>query len=393
MNYIKKITLLFTIFIFTISAFSQSLLTADEAVAKAIKNSKNVNAASLNIALQKQLQKSAINIPNPELTWQSPTGIFYVGGVTQSFEFPTVYGKQYQLQKQKTTIAQTQKSGSEVIVAYQVKSLYLNIQYSDSLKNLLFIQDTIYAKLASSAQRLFDAGQIDFLQKTFTENQYGEIHNQYEQSKINYQSLVNQLKYITATADDIAISPLQLITKNNEQLESVNQNTDFLIAKQLEILAERNLQIERNKALPGLVFGYMNQAERNTPTNLRFQFGLTVPLWFWQYKGNIDAAKTDIKINEEKTLGVQQELNMQLMQIQNEMAQNKQSLNYFEKTGLKKATEIINTSKRFLNSGETDYINYLRNINDAYAIRMKYLEAIKNVNQNIISLNYLTGKQ
>ena len=393
MNYIKKITLLFTLFIFTISAFSQSLLTADEAVAKALKNSKNVNAALLNIEQQKQLQKSAINIPNPELTWQSPTGKFYVGGVLQSFEFPTVYGKQYQLQKQKTTIAQTQKLGSEVIVAYQVKSLYLNIQYADSLKNLLFIQDTIYAKLALSAQRLFDAGQIDFLQKTFTENQYGEIHNQYEQSKINYQSLVNQLKYITATADDIAISPLQLITKNNEQEESVNQNTDFLIAKQSEILAEKNLQIERNKALPGLVFGYMNQAERNTPTNLRFQFGLTVPLWFWQYKGNINAAKTDVEINEEKTLGVQQELNMQLMQIQNELAQNKQSLNYFEQTGLKKSTEIINTSKRFLNSGETDYINYLRNINDAYAIRMKYLEAIKNVNQNIISLNYLTGKQ
>jgi len=393
MNYIKKIILLFTLFIFTISAFSQSLLTADEAVAKALKNSKNVNAAILNIEQQKQLQKSAINIPNPELTWQSPTGIFYVGGVTQSFEFPTVYGKQYHFQKQKITIAQTQKLGSEVIVAYQVKSLYLNIQYADSLKNLLFIQDTIYAKLASSAQRLFDAGQIDFLQKTFTENQYGEIHNQYEQSKINYQSLVNQLKYITATADDIAISPLQLIAKNPEQEKSVSQNTDFLIAKQSEILAEKNLQIERNKALPGLVLGYMNQAERNTPTNLRFQFGLTVPLWFWQYKGNINAAKTDVEINEEKTLGVQQELNMQLMQIQNELAQNKQSLNYFEQTGLKKSTEIINTSKRFLNSGETDYINYLRNINDAYAIRMKYLEAIKNVNQNIIYLNYLTGKQ
>ena len=137
----------------------------------------------------------------------------------------------------------------------------------------------------------------------------------------------------------------------------------------------------------------MNQAERNTPTNLRFQFGLSVPLWFWQYKGNINAAKTDIKINQEKSLGVQQVLSMQMMQIQNELAQNAQSLNYYEQTGLKKAAEIITASQRFLNSGETDYINYLRNINDAYAIRMKYLEAIKNVNQNIISLNYLTGKQ
>ncbi|MBC7653561.1 MAG: TolC family protein [Oligoflexus sp.] len=393
MNSIKKIFLSFVLSSFAFSAFSQSILTADEAVVKAIKNNKNANAAILNIEQQKQLQKSAINIPNPELTWQSPTGVFYVGGITQSFEFPTVYSKQYQLQKQKVGIAQTQKVANEIVVAYQVRSLYLNIQYADSLKSLLYIQDTIYSKLASSAQRLFNAGQIDYLQKSFTETQYGEIHNQYEQSKINYLSLINQLKFITDISNEIIFSPLKSIKNTLLQESSINQNTDFLIAKQTETLAQKNLEIERNKALPGLVLGYMNQAERNTPTNLRFQFGLSVPLWFWQYKGNINAAKTDIKINQEKTLGVQQELSMQLMQIQNELAQNAQSLNYYEQTGLKKAAEIINTSQRFLNSGETDYINYLRNINDAYAIKMKYLEAIKNANQGTISLNYLTGKQ
>lgn len=393
MNHIKKTILALILSVSTTCAFSQALLTAEQAVAKAIGNSKNANAATLNIEQQKQLQKSAINIPNPEFTWQSPTGIFYVGGVTQSFEFPTVYGKQYQLQKQKVGIAQTQKTANEVLVAYQVKSLYLNIQYIDSVKSLLYIQDTIYAKLASSAQRLFDAGQIDYLQKSFTESQYGEINNQYEQSKINHQSLINQLKYLTAIAEDITISPLNWVPNNYDQRESVNQNTDFLLAKQAEKLAQTSLQIEKNKALPGLILGYMNQAERNTPTNLRFQFGLSVPLWFWQYKGNINAAKTDVKINEEKTLGVQQELNMQLLQVQNELAQSAQSLNYYDQIGLKKSNEIINTSKRFLNSGETDYITYLRNVNDAYAIRMKYVEAIRNVNQNIISLNFLTGKQ
>ncbi len=393
MNYIKKIYLFFFFFLFAFHAFTQSLLTEDEAVAKAIKNSKNANAAILNIKQQKQLQKSAVNIPNPELTWQSPTGAFYVGGVTQSFEFPTVYGKQYQLQKQKVGLAETQKVANDVVVAYQVRSLYLSIQYADSLKNLLYIQDTIYSKLANSAQRLFDAGQIDYLQKSYTETQYGEIHSQYEQSKINHQSLINQLKFIADISNVITFSPLTSIKNTLLQDSSINQNINFLIAKQTELMAQKNLEIEQNKALPGLVLGYRNEGDRNTPTNLRFQFGLSVPLWFWQYKGNINAAKTDIKINQEKTLGVQQELSMQMMQIQNELAQNTQSLNYYEKTGLNKAAAIINTSQRFLNSGETDYINFLRNINDAYAIKMKYLEAIRNVNQSTISLNYLIGKQ
>lgn len=393
MNSIKKIFLFFFFFLFAFCAFSQNLLTADEATLRAIKNSNNAKAAILNIEQQKQLQKSAINIPNPEVTWQSPTGLFFVGGITQSFEFPTVYGKQYQLQKQKVGLAQTQKVANEVVVAYQIRSLYLNIQYSDSLKSLLFIQDTIYSKLALSAQRLFDAGQIDYLQKSFTETQYGEIHNQFEQSKINHQSLINQLKFITGITEEIIISPLKSIKNIFLKESNIYQNNNLLIAKQTEILSQKNLEIEQNKVLPGLFLGYRNEGDRNTPTNLRFQFGLSVPLWFWQYKGNINAAKTDIKVNQEKTLGVQQELSMQMMQIQNELSQNTQSLNYYEQNGLNKAAEIIKTSQRFLNSGETDYINFLRNINDAYSIKMKYLEAIRNVNQGTISLNYLTGKQ
>ncbi len=393
MKIFKKLILFSILSVCIKSAIAQDLITDNEAVTKALKNSRNINAALLNVQQQKQLQKSALNIPNPELTWQSPTGIFYVGGITQSFEFPTVYGKQYQLQKQQVGLAQTQKVASEVNVAYQIRTLYLNIQYADSLESLLFIQDTIYQKLATAAQRLFDAGQIDYLQKSFTETQYGEIHNQYQQSKLNYEALLNQLIFITATKSNVKLSPLKSINTLFIKDTAIIQNSDYLIARQLEALAQKNLEIERNKALPGLVFGYMNQAERSTPVNLRFQFGVSVPLWFWQYKGNINAAKTALKVNEEKTLGIQQELYLQLMQVKNELAQNTQALNYYEQSGLKKSDEIISTSQRFLNSGETDYINYLRNINDAYAIKMRYLEAIKNVNQNVISLNYLTGKQ
>ena len=75
---------------------AQIILTENEAVIRALKNSSNASASLLNIQQQQQLLKSAINIPNPELTWQSPSGTFYTGGVTQSLDFPTVYAKQYQ---------------------------------------------------------------------------------------------------------------------------------------------------------------------------------------------------------------------------------------------------------------------------------------------------------
>ena len=362
-----------------------------------MKNSKNVEAALLNIQQQKQLLKSTINLPNPQFLLQSPSGLRYTGGVTQSLEFPLVYAKQYQLQKQQVGLAQAQKSLTDVQIAYQVRSLYLNIQYIDSLIGQLYVQDTIYRKLASSSQRQFDAGQIDYLQKTFVETQYGEVHNQFEQSKLNYVALINQLKYITGVDDSTKVVPLAEYKSpyaNRADLNpsTLNENLELGIFKQTEKISQKNLQLQQSKVLPGLSFGYMNPAEKNTPIKMRFQFGLSFPLWFWQYKGNISAARTELEANQKRTAGLEQQLTIQLLQAQNELAINNQSLSYYQTVGLKKSSEIITTSKRFLTSGETDYINYLRNINDAYVIKQKYLDALKNVNQSIITINYLSGK-
>ena len=374
-------------------------LTENDAVGKALKNSRNASAAFLTIQQQRQLLKSAVNIPNPELTWQSPSGLFYVGGLTQTLEFPTVYAKQYQLQKQEVGLAETQKVFTDAQISYEVRSLYLNIQYADSLKDQLYIQDTIYSKLASSAQRQFDAGQIDFLQKTFAETQYGEVHNQFEQARLSYKSFINQLKYVIGLDDSITIEPLKAYPFDRRTAlygrdsTLLGKNAELLIFKQTEAISQKNLELQRNRALPGLAFGYMNQSERNTPTNLRFQFGVTVPLWFWQYKGNINAAQTQLSVSQQRTAGLKQQLNVQLFQAQNELAVNYQALEYYQTTGLRKSNQIISASQRFLKSGETDYVNFLRNINDAYAIKLKYLGALKNLNQNIITINYLTGKQ
>ncbi len=144
--------------------------------------------------------------------------------------------------------------------------------------------------------------------------------------------------------------------------------------------------------MPGLALGYFNQGERNTPIGNRFRIGFTVPLWFGQYKGNINAAMTELEINKQKINGFQQQLSVQLLQANNELAIYTESLQYYKNSGIPKANEIINTAKRFFESGENDYINYLRNINDAYSIQLKYLEAIRNYSQALLSINYLTGK-
>ena len=391
-----RITLIFFLLLFfSLITFSQKIISAEEAVSLAIKNSKNISAAGLAVTQQRQLLKGSFNLPNPDFFVESPTGNFYTASITQSIEFPTVYGKQNQLQKQKIGLAEKEKIISEAEIRYRVRQLYLLLQYTDTLQKQLFVQDTVYENISISAVRQFDAGQINYLQKTFTETQYGEIHNQYLQALLRSSNLKNQLQYLTGLQELILVTALNTDlspdAKNNFDSSLIITNPSVQLYKQTELVNQKNIELQKNKALPGLAFGYFNQGERSTPVANRFRFGLTIPLWFGQYKANISAAKTELEISKLKSGGLQQQLSLQLIEAQNELAANQQSLNYYQQTGIKKAAEIITSAKRFFESGETDFISYLRNIDEAYSIQLKYLEALRNYNQSILSIKYLTG--
>ena len=392
---VKTIILLFSGLLFLTYGYGQQMFTEADAVGMALKNSRNISAATLYILQQKQLLKGSINLPNPEVFIESPTGNFYTGSITQSTEFPTVYRKQYQLQKQRIVLAEKEKGLSENEVKFQVKQLYLTLQYATAVYQQLYVQDTVYERISNAAGRQFEAGQIDYLQKVLTESQYGEIHNQYLQAQLSISNLQSQLQYLAGLPQPLMVEPLNTnpvtdVTITNDTT-AFTANPSVQILDQSGIIAQKNIDLQKAKALPGLAVGYFNQGERNTPVGNRFRVGFTLPLWYGQYKSNITASKTDWEISKQKLSGLRQQLSLQAIQAQNELAIYSQSLTYYQTAGVKKATEIIVTAKRFFESGEYDYINYLRNINDAYTIQLKYLEAIKNYGQAKLSIKYLTG--
>jgi hypothetical protein len=158
---------------------------------------------------------------------------------------------------------------------------------------------------------------------------------------------------------------------------------------QTQSIAKKELQLERNKALPGFTLGYMNQGLKNTETPLRLRAGINIPIWFWQYSAAIKAAKTNLQITQQNTLGQQQNLNSKLLQAKSDAIKFQTSLAYYENTGLKQADELISASGRMFSVGQTDYITYLRTLSDAYNIQMKYLETLRAFNQSIINIKLL----
>lgn len=397
MKYVKQIITTITVLLCAQFANAQTILTEQQAVDLALKKSPLLNAATLQVKQQKQLQGTTFNLANPEITLESPTGEFMTVGVLQSFEFPTVYVKQGQLAKQQTILAEKGKTLTEADVKQQVKTAYLNLQFANQTLQKLKKQDSIYADIAKAAERQFTAGQIDFVAKTFAATQYGEVHNQLVQAQTDASLALQQLQLYTGIADSITTIPFAK-TNNTFLITGITTDSASLVSTpfiqyytQTQNIAKKALQLERNKALPGFSFGYLNQGAKTTEYPLRLRGGINIPIWFWQYSAAIKAAKTNLQITQQNTLAQQQNLNAKLQQAKNDAIKFQTSLAYYESTGLKQADDLITASGRMFTAGQTDYIAYLRTLSDAYNIQIKYLETLRAFNQSIININYLNG--
>lgn len=385
--------------LFTITSTAQRILLETEAIDAALKNSALMQVSDLQIMENKYLQKSAFNIPNLDIVAESPTGTFYPVGVLQTLDFPTVYFKQNQLQKQRTILSEKGKAITQQDIKRLVRQLYLTLQFAQALRDQLQVQDSLYRQVSESAKRQFDAGQIDYLAKTFAESQYGEVHNQFIQVQTDYNVTLHQLQTYTGLKESFTAPPIERTVLSSTDINAYGLPSDLYLENpsykyflQLKEVNLKTLSVQRNKALPGLVLGYLNQGPPETETFYKFRVGIRAPIWFWQYSGNINAARTSVAIAEKQANAQQQFLTTEMELAVGNIQKYNESLRYYEASGLKRTDDIINTAKRFFESGQTDYINYLRNTNEAYLIKSRYLETLRNYNLSIITINYLTGK-
>ncbi|MFN8348433.1 MAG: TolC family protein [Spirosomataceae bacterium] len=390
-------------------ALAQNVLTADEAVATALKNSPAVKASGLVVRQHEQLVRSARTIPNPDVTFDSPSGTFYTLGVQQSFRFPTVYTQQAQLQQQQTVLAQKEKIVTENDLNFRIRTLYLNAQYAEAYLKQLQSQDSVYAEIAVAAKRNFEAGTIDKLALIFAETQAADVRNQAAVASQELTTAKRQLMLFmnnqqgaslqVSKGQETGFALLPLTVRQSDRLSfailltdsELSKNPLVEVAKQSEVINQKIIEVEKANALPGFMVGYYNQSARETHLAYRWRVGVSIPLWAGQYKSRIAAAQTGQEVARQRTEAQTQVLSVDLQAAQGEAVKFQNSLDFYETVALQQAGDIISTARRLFESGQTDYINFLRTTNDAYQIRLRYVETLRSYNQSILTINYLKG--
>lgn len=373
-------------------------LSRQQALQLAQEKNPQVKLANLKKEKQQALKGSALGISSPEVIFEAPTSNELRPGVLQSFDFPTTYVRKYQSQNQQIALAETEKQITLNQLRYQVNSTYNEMQYLREVFASYQQQDSLLEDVVEVTNVRLEVGQISNLEKLNAESQYREVKYQLDQVKSKLRTARVHMSLLTGNPNDTTITAGDEFTKvslsnnvlNSDEAYAGNPLTKYYDQnKRLQ-----HLQLKQNQSywFPSLIVGYLNQGASNSPMQYRMRYGFTFPLWFWTNSSQVKAARKNVNIADQQVVLNQYDLKGNYTQALSELRQYTEALNYFEQTALPQAQEISKTAKEGYRLGSIGYYNYLLNLQQVIKIRLGYLEALKNYNQAIFTIQYLRGE-
>lgn len=404
----KKYIILFAIIsVFSGIASAQQTISLQSAIDTALNNNLSIRNEKLYAEYQEKLKAAAIDIPQTSLNGEF--GQFNSAysdnkfGIAQSISFPTVYAKQKSLQNENYKSSVLHIALKEADVKKQVSSIFYQIIFLNEKQQILMEVDSMYAAFLEKANLRFDKGESNILEKTTAETQRGQIAIQLKQIQQDIEIVHIQFQLLLNTT--IVYLPSTNNTKMNfdaiTDTSLINNHPSLQLLEQEKQVAMINTQLQKSKLLPDLQLAYNNMSQQGMGADDMYytkserfssvQFGIGIPLFFGAQKANIEAAKSLELISENNFQLGQQSLKSEYESAFKKYEIQLATVKYFEETALRNADIITETATKQFENGDINYLEWTMLINNAISIQSNYLDAVNDLNQSVIQLNYLTN--
>lgn len=348
-------------------------ISVEQAVDIAIKNNLGLEAAAQRVNQSEQLIGSAVDISKTEIYYNkdlnniAPNNLpLNVWGINQSFLFPTVYVAQRKVMEGKSELVKDQFLIDQQMLTFQVHKVYNEIVYwQEMLKNYQYL-DSLYTSFELAANRRFEQGETNYLEKLTAETKKKEIWLQVNQINENIQRnsiLLNQ--WLQADTNFTVLGePLARMVLL--PLDSANHPTLSYYADAMK-LSSQLVDLEKQKLMPDLNATVFQGTNNGTGTQAYagFQVGVAVPLWFGSQKAQIKAAKTGELILAAEHDNYKLQLMAKYQALQADLRQYNEGLTYYESTGKTLAKETIFYANQAYANGEINFLQYTQLLENA----------------------------
>ncbi len=372
-------------------------ITIDEAVVIAHENNPTIKSANLEIEKQQSLKKSAFDLGKTSISYKegelnAPITDFQ-WNISQNFKFPTVYGSQSKLQKERIALSEASFALEKNALERNVRAAYMELMYAKNKLILITYLEKEFQNFANIANKRFRSGETNLIEKMSAEGKREEIRLLRSEANLDVEKLRKQLQLLLNVENSIVISDNVLQKEPFEETNYLGDINPILnLQEQFIAVSEKEFKLEKAKFLPDLSAGYFTQQIEGVKNNTGFQVGVKVPLFFWSQKGKAQAARKNSEIAQKNYEQTELDLNAVLQGNLQDYEKHKASLLYFETKGLQLADKLFSSTNKAYKAGEVGYVEYIATLEQAVAIKRRYLERLNQYNQTVNEIKYLTGK-
>jgi cobalt-zinc-cadmium resistance protein CzcA len=120
---------------------------------------------------------------------------------------------------------------------------------------------------------------------------------------------------------------------------------------------------------------------------------MSVPLiGLKSYKANVAKAEVEILVKQKESEWLQSQLQNQLANYFQQYTFGKQHVEYFQTSALPNAESILRNASRGYQSGDIGYVEYAQALQTNLEIQRLNLEAINDLNQTILSIQFIINQ-
>ena len=393
------------------SSYAQTVLTADEAVAYALRNNGWVRSAQLHIKEAEALKRTATEIAPLTAMWMSGqynslrTDNNFT--FTQTLPLPGTMMAKARLGAEQVRGAEYERSVVRQNIAYEVRDAVDEWLFLKALRQLRLRQDTLMRETARASAARYRSGEAALLEQMTAEAKAMESANLLRQSGSDVLIQESRLRALLRIEGPITVSGTfgRLDGATAVDTAAVGSNPTVMLAQQQWNISRQNARVERRGLLPEITLGYFNQsligyqkidgAEKFFGSDKRFtgfQAGLALPLWARPQLSRIRAASLNAQAKQEQAGQVRHQLREELEAAWQENNKARTALEYYEQAANRQAELLMRQTLTAYRKGELSFTGYLQSMQSALEIQTGYLHALRSYNRSLLKIRYLTGQ-
>lgn len=371
-------------------------ITINEAVSRAKNNFPLIKAAQLEVQNQEALKRTAWDIGNTEFSTgaeelgNSNEGTYTNLSVRQEFDVLSI-GAKSRVNIKQVAISNTALNLTLLELRREVSIAWGQVYNAKGRYRLYLQLDSVFRDFERAAKLRYETEATSKLEYLSASNQAKQISIQKEKSRIDYQIALQKLNLWLVSdtifsVDDASIQESGAL--QHISLNSITQHPELQLSEQKVQLADAKYNLAKSGYLPKFTAEYGSQKIGSQTGFYRYQFGLSIPLFFTSQSGKTQSAKIESSIARENFYQKELEINAAYISLYEEYQKWLTTSEYYRNVALPVAKEQKRGAITAYREGAINYVTFIQNVKEAMQIEFDYRDANANYLDSRFKVEY-----